>query len=146
MYLLNLKDRTSLAVGFLLLAPAVMMFSFAASALVDPYAITIARAEKIDRAIHEYRQIASTYPIDLGELSPNYLFILPGPLTGRGRSGATRAGRITTASGSPTTSANILATLNPTPRSSPPLRNGHPPTETWMCDQELERIKETGGL
>ena len=143
---LNLINRTPTAVGFLFLAPAVVMFSFVASALVDPYAVTVRRAEIIDGAIQEYRQMASTYPTDLGELSPNYLFILPGPLTGRGAVWCYQGGKGYYRLGFAYHQRYYSGDFQPHSEIITHSSHDQPPSETWMCDQELERIKETGGL
>jgi len=42
------------------------------------------------RAIENYHQERGSYPTELGALTPEYLPIIFGPLTGRGRCGATR--------------------------------------------------------
>jgi len=143
---LNIKERFIPALGYMFLAPAIVMFSFAASALVDPYAVTVRRAERIDRAIQEYRQMASTYPTDLGEISPNYLIILPGPLTGRGQVWCYQGGADYYRLGFAYHQRYYSDNFEPHSEIITTSSEGELPTEIWMCDRELERIKETGGL
>jgi len=144
------KNRWSGA-AFLLIAPTLIILAFGLGLRFDPHAITEARAIQIRQAIESYHQDTGAYPAELEDLSPNYLPLLLGPLTGRGQTWCYQSG---------TDYYRLGFVLferyhqyeGDTPFWEPyyeirvPGSAGQPPAGTWACDTELERMKQYGGL
>lgn len=147
LFTLHLIHRTAAGVIIMFLIPAALMVAYTAGSLLDPYAITVARAQRIEGAIEEYRMMANLYPSDVGELVPNYMLYLPPPLTGRGAVWCYQGGqdyyRLGFVNYKRYYSRGFLDPFSEIVELS---SQGEPPTESWMCDQELELIKRTGGL
>jgi hypothetical protein len=141
------KRRTKLGLAFAVIGPLLIGGTYAAGWMVNPQAVTTARAGRIDQAIARYHQERGVYPSRLGELTPNYLPVLMGPLTGRGQAWCYQAGedyyrlgyafyqRYHDSNGwSPLSGIRIYNEAGPFP-SGP-----------WICDQERELLRETRGL
>lgn len=136
---------------FMIIAAIVIIGSFTLAWVIEPKAITTARAMDIQQAIEDYYQDNGEYPPDLKTLTPGYLPILLGPLTGRGQvwcyqSGADyyRLGYVLF--------ERYHQYNDDTPFYEPyfeikiPAAAGQPPELSWTCDSELERYKINGGL
>jgi len=100
------KNRWSGA-AFLLIAPTLIILAFGLGLRFDPHAITEARAIQIRQAIESYHQDTGAYPAELEDLSPNYLPLLLGPLTGRGQTWCYQSGTDYYQLGRPAASRNL---------------------------------------
>ncbi len=77
---LGLQGRRSrLGLAYALLVPAVISLAYPAGWLVNPQAVTTARAERIDQAIGRFHQDTGAYPASLEELTPGYLSFVGAP-------------------------------------------------------------------
>jgi hypothetical protein len=143
--------KRRLGAAFLILAPGIVMFSFIVGGFVNPLAITEDRAQLIAAQVEAYHQKTGFYPPGLKSLTPEYTTWLPGPLTGRGQIWCYQAGddyyRLGYA---------LFQRYYDWPDGTPfyepyyaiqvPAAAGSPPTGAWMCDAELDKLKEHGGL
>ena len=138
-------------IAFMILVPLVIAFSYSVGLQFEPQAITTARADRLGLAIERYFQETGEYPSNLGDLTPSYLLFISGPLTGRGQmwcyqsgSGYYRLGYIYF--------QRYYEYPDDTPFWEPyyeikvPNAAGQPPSGEWVCDQELQRYKQHGGL
>lgn len=138
-------------IAFMILVPLVIAFSYTVGLQFEPQAITTARADRLGQAIERYFQETGEYPSNLGDLTPSYLLFISGPLTGRGQmwcyqsgSGYYRLGYIYF--------QRYYEYPDDTPFWEPyyeikvPNAAGQPPSGEWVCDQELQRYKQHGGL
>ncbi len=141
------RQRPRLGMAFLVLVPALLALSFAAGALFEPQEITAGRAQRLDQAVQEYYQAEGHYPAGLADLTPRYLPLLLGPLTGRGQVWCYQSGRDYYRLGYVVFQRYYESTY-PTPYYEIRLAGsaGQQPAGPWQCDQELRRMKETGGL
>jgi hypothetical protein len=138
-------------IAFMILVPAVLAISYIVGLQFDPQAITAARANRLGQAIENYFWETGEYPGDLGELTPSPLLFISGPLTGRGQvwcyqsgPGFYRLGYVFF--------QRYYEYPDGTPFFEPyyeikvPYAAGQPPVGEWMCDEELQRYKQHGGL
>lgn len=150
--LLSVKEKArGNALAFLVLAPAILVFGYSLGWRIEPRAITANRAAGIQRAIQRYYQDVGQYPDDLGALSPGYLPILLGPLTGRGQVWCYESGP-----GHYRLGYVVFERYHRYPDATPFTEPyyaiqvtgsaGSLPDGPWICDRELERYKEHGGL
>ena len=149
---LSLKDKARLGgIAFLIISSIVIIGSYILGWVFEPKAITNARAMEIQQAIEEYHQNTGEYPPDLKALSPSYLPILLGPLTGRGQVWCYQSGQDYYRLGY-VLFERYHQYNDGTPFYEPyyeikvPAASGRSPESTWMCDTELERYKIHGGL
>jgi hypothetical protein len=132
---------------YLIAVPVIIVVAYSAGWLVQPQAITQARADRIRQAVEAYHQQTGAYPSELGELTPDYMTFILGPLTGRsqvwcyqGHQSYYRLGYVF-----------IQRYYQPTlfePYYAIKIHSsaGEIPAGSWMCDQELEQAHLTGGL
>jgi hypothetical protein len=141
------ERRGRLGLPYAVLVPTLIALAYAAGGLVDPEAVTIARAERIDQAISQYHQDTGAYPADLAALTPGYTSLLLGPLTGRGLNWCYEGGPDYYRLGYAYHQRYYGPTI-PEPFSEVRIyyEEGLPPSGGWMCDQELEFILSTRGL
>lgn len=136
---------------FLVLAPGIVMLSFILGGFVDPLAITTSRAQQISARIEAYRRQTGSYPPRLEALTPEYASWIPGPLTGRGQVWCYQSGADYYRLGY-ALFQRYYDWSDGTPFYEPyyairvPAEFGQPPAGAWMCDSELEKLKEHGGL
>jgi MFS family permease len=141
----QLRPRAGLA--FTLLLPLLFAFSYTAGALFEPQEITAGRAARLDRAIQSYYGDHKAYPTTLGDLSPDYAPYILGPLTGRGQTWCYQSGPDFYRLGYVIFQRYYEPTY-PTPFYEIRVAGsaGQLPGIIWQCDEELWRIKQTGGL
>ncbi len=138
-------------IAFMILVPAVIVCSYIIGLQLDPQAITAARANKLGQAIEDYFWETDKYPTHLGDLTPSHLLFISGPLTGRGQVwcyesglGYYRLGYVFF--------QRYFKYPDGTPFWEPyyeikvPHAAGQPPAGEWICDEELQRYKQHGGL
>ena len=90
-----------------------------------------------------FQQDTGGYPEDLSELSPRYLPIIFGPLTGRGQVWCYQAGENYYRLGYAFYQRYYYQSpLDPFSEVKIYRQVGQPPPGPWMCDQELELIKQ----
>jgi hypothetical protein len=136
---------------FLILAPGIVMLAYILGGLVDPLAVTESRAQRVSTLIESYRQEAGQYPPDLAALTPAYASWIPGPLTGRGQVWCYQSGADYYRLGY-ALFQRYYDWHDGTPFYQPyyaiqvPASAGQLPAGAWMCDSELEKLKEHGGL
>jgi hypothetical protein len=149
---LSLEGRGRWAgLAFLLLATFSVLFFYFLGWQVDSEAITAARAQDIEQAIQGYRQETGAYPATIAELSPGYLTILLGPLTGRGQAWCYQSGADFYRLG-----YVYFQRYHQYPDDTPfwepfydivvPSAAGQPPPGEWICDEELRLFKQHNGL
>jgi hypothetical protein len=144
----GLKQRhTRAGPAFSLLVPLLIAVAYSAGWFLNPLAITAKRAEQINQAVLAHYQELNTYPENLSELSPEYLPFILGPLTGRGQVWCYRSGEGYYQLGYIIYQRYYGPTL-PEPHYEIKIVDfaGQTPGEAWMCDEELELMKDTGGL
>lgn len=137
---------------FLFAAPVFMILAFITGLRIDFLAITEARATHLGRAIENYRLEQGKYPAGLSALTPDYVPLLLGPLTGRGQVWCYQAG----ADGFRVGYAYLQRYYDwgdgITPFYEPyfaiitPIAVGQPPQGSWMCDKELQQLRIHFGL
>ncbi len=145
---LGLQGRRSrLGLAYALLVPAVISLAYPAGWLVNPQAVTTARAERIDQAIGRFHQDTGAYPASLEELTPGYLSFVGAPLTGHGQVWCYQGGPDYYRLGYAFYQRYYGSTF-PEPFYEIRVHNmaGQPPPGPWMCDAELEFIRTTAGL
>lgn len=142
------KGKARLAgFGYMVMVPLLIMGAYSTGWWFDPHGITGRRAEGYARAIEDYKAATGKYPASLTDLTPAYLPFLYGPLNGRGRAWCYDSGpdyyrlgyvffQRYYEVGFPTPYYEIKVLHN----------TGSPPAGDWMCDQELDRYKESPGL
>ena len=144
----GLKQRhTRAGPAFSLLVPLLIAVAYSAGWFLDPLAITAKRAEHINQAVLAHYQELNTYPENLSELSPEYLPFILGPLTGRGQVWCYRSGEGYYQLGYVIFQRYYGPTF-PEPHYEIKIVDfaGQTPEEAWMCDEEVELMKDTGGL
>lgn len=106
-----------------------------------PIQVTESRADKIDRAINQFRADHGSYPQTLQELTPRYLLFVPVPniIYGQDRcyeSGQDyyRLGYVYREMFSMPASVRVHAA------------QGEPPDPTWECDQEAAKYQAVPGF
>jgi hypothetical protein len=141
------QRHTRAGPAFSLLVPLLIAVSYSAGWFFDPLAITAKRAEQINQAVLAHHQELNTYPENLSELSPGYIPLILRPLTGRGQVWCYRSGEGYYQLGYVIYQRYYGPTF-PEPHSEIQIVDfaGHPPEGNWMCDDELELMKDTGGL
>jgi hypothetical protein len=146
MFLALTSGKRSLYVGlfFTIFCPILFLGVYAAGWRLNPHAITVSRAGRIAQALREYYQETGTYPQGLDSLTPGYLPLLLGPLNGRGQRWCYQAGEDFYRLGS----IFFQRYYNPDMYYKIDVHSGagEPPQGPWMCDEELQRMKDTGGL
>lgn len=150
--ILSLKDKARLAgLAFVIITLVFIVGSYTLGWLIDPQAVTAARAEGIDQAIQRYREKTGEYPPNLKVLAPGYLPILLGPLTGRGQVWCYQSGEDYYRLGYVIYEryhqyADVTPFWEPYYEIKVSSSAGQPPGTAWMCDEELENFKQNGGL
>ncbi len=141
------KNHRVLGMAYTVLAPAIIALAYIAGGMINTEAVTASRAERIAGAIAHYYEDNKVIPAALGELTPGYLPIILGPLTGRGRAWCYQAGTDYYRLGYAYHQRYYRPTI-PDPFSEIRIHSsfGQAPPGLWMCDDELEQIKATGGL
>ena len=142
-----IKDERRIAgLVYTILVPMLMVGSYILGLLRQPLEMTEARAQRIVQAVERYHQDMGSYPEDLGALTPAYIPYILGPFTGRGQRWCYQGGgdyyrlgyviylRYHDDSFQPFSEIRQVAT------------QGQPSSPGWMCDAELERIRQSGGL
>lgn len=138
-------------IGFMILVPVVIAFSYTIGLRFEPQVITSARADRLGQAIERYYQDTGEYPARLEDLTPSYLPFISGPLTGRGQVWCYQSGPNYYRLGY-IFFQRYYAYPDGTPYWEPyyeikvPYAAGQPPAGEWMCDKELELYKQHGGL
>ena len=144
----GLKQRhTRAGLTFTLLVPILIAVAYSAGWFFDPLAITTRRGEQINQSVLDYYEDMTVYPEYLSDLSPDYLPFILGPLTGRGQVWCYQTGEGFYQLGY----VIFQRYYGPTfPERYYEIKivdfAGQIPEEPWMCDDELELMKETGGL
>ena len=149
---LNAGSRIRLAsLGYLILVPIVIVFSFMGGLWIDFQSITEERAARIGQALERYHQENGEYPAGLGALTPDYLPIILGPLSGRGQVWCYQAAPQGYRLGY-VFFQRYYEWGDGTPFYEPyyeikiPRTGGSPPEGSWMCDEELQLYQLHGGL
>ena len=143
---LNGKRRL-IGLAFIVVIPVLIASAYAAGWLVDPQAVTLARAERITTALETYQQETGEYPASLRDLTPDYMPFILGPLTGRAQVWCYQSGPEYYRLGY-VFIQRYYGPSFPDPHFEIKLHasEGDPPEAGWMCDQELEQAKQTRGL
>jgi len=143
---LNGKRRL-IGLAFIILIPVLIASAYAAGWLVDPQAVTLARAERINAALEAYQQETGEYPASLNDLTPDYMPFILGPLTGRAQVWCYQGGQEYFRLGY-VFIQRYYGPSFPDPHFEIKLHasDGDPPEAGWMCDQELEQARQTLGL
>jgi hypothetical protein len=133
--------------AYLVLVPVMIAGSYAFAWLFNPQTITQARADRLASAIERYHENQGTYPENLSDLTPAYLPIILGPLTGRGQIWCYQAGEDYYRLGYAYFQRYYQETF-PTPYSEIKIPHslGEAPAGPWICDEELERNQTRLGL
>ncbi len=137
---------------FLVAGPVFMILAFVIGLRIDYLAITEARAARLGHAIENYRLEQGNYPVGLSALTPDYLPLLLGPLTGRGQVWCYQAGSNGFRLGYAFFQRYYDWGDGVTPFYEPyfaintPITVGQPPQGSWMCDKELQQLKIHRGL
>jgi hypothetical protein len=133
--------------AFAILVPVLIVVSFAAGFLFEPQAVTAARAERIKGAVERYHQETGAYPARLADLTPGYMPIILGPLTGRGQVWCYQGESDYYRLGYVFIQRYYEPTLfKPFVEIRVYSSAGQPPDSGWMCDDELLRGEATRGL
>lgn len=142
--LTGVKPGLYVGLFFTIFCPILFLVVYAAGWRLNPHAITISRAGRIAQALREVHQETGSYPQDLDSLTPGYLPFLLGPLNGRGQRWCYQAGENYYRLGS----VFFQRYYNPEMYYKIEVHSGagEPPQGPWMCDEELQRMKDTGGL
>ena len=143
-----LDGRRRLAgLAFIILIPVLIVSAYATGWLIDPQAITEARAERIKEAVVAYHLQTGEYPARLSDLTPDYMPFILGPLTGRTQVWCYQSDSDYYRLGYVFIQRYYEHTLfDPYYAIKIPASAGDLPDGSWMCDQELEQAKKTGGL
>ena len=144
----GLKHRhTRAGPTFTILVPVLIAVAYTSGWFLDPLAITSNRGEQINQAVLDHYQEKNIYPDTLSDLSPDYLPFILGPLTGRGQVWCYRSGDGYYQLGYVIYQRYYGPTF-PEPHYEIKIVDfaGQTPDESWMCDDELELMKKTGGL
>ena len=141
------QGHTRAGPTFSLLVPVLIAVSYSSGWFLDPLAITANRGEQINQAVLTYNQEKNIYPDTLSGLSPDYLPFILGPLTGRGQVWCYRSGEGFYQLGYVIFQRYYGPTF-PEPHYEIKIVDfaGQTPEGPWMCDDELELMKKTGGL
>jgi hypothetical protein len=75
-----LLDRKKFAAGFYLLCSLGLVLAFAIAAQVDFRQLTEDRANRVSQAVARFHTQEGQYPSSLDQLTPRYLFSIPGPV------------------------------------------------------------------
>jgi hypothetical protein len=138
-------------VAYLLLTTVFLMVSYSLGWRVDFESVTTARADRLNRAISDYHQDTGQYPAMLKDLTPGYITVIFGPLTGRGQSWCYQSGPDYYRLGY-VYFQRYYDYPDDTPFWEPyyeiklPYSTGKLPAGEWICDQELNQYKDHGGL
>jgi hypothetical protein len=138
-------------IAIMILIPLVIVLTYTIGLQFDPQAITAARANQLGRAIEDYFWETGEYPSSLGDLTPSHLLFVSGPLTGRGQVWCYESGPDYYRLGY-VFFQRYYAYPDDTPFWEPyyeikvPYSAGLPPEGEWICDEELQRYKQHGGL
>jgi hypothetical protein len=132
---------------FTLLVPVLIAVAYTSGWYLDPLTITARRGDQINQAVLAYYQDKNVYPHNLSALSPDYLPFILGPLTGRGQVWCYQTGEGFYQLGYVIFQRYYGPTF-PEPHYEIKIVDsaGQPPGVPWMCDDELELMKQTGGL
>ena len=141
------QGHTRAGPTFSLLVPVLIAVSYSSGWFLDPLAITANRGEQINQAVLAHYQEKNIYPDTLSGLSPDYLPFILGPLTGRGQVWCYRSGEGFYQLGYVIFQRYYGPTF-PEPHYEIKIVDfaGQTPEGPWMCDDELELMKKTGGL
>jgi hypothetical protein len=141
------ERRRRAGLAFTVLMPILVAVAYTGGWLFDPHEITASRGEQINQAVLSYYRDRNAYPDRLSDLTPAYLPFILGPLTGRGQIWCYEGGESYYRLGYVIFLRYYEPTL-PTPYYEIKMVGtaGRPPGGSWMCDQELELMKATGGL
>ncbi len=137
--------------AYMVVAPLTVLVSFILGLRVDYLAITERRAAQLAQAVERYQLDHGQYPAELGELTPDYLPWIIGPLTGRGQVWCYQASQDGFRLGYAYLQ-RYYAWSDGTPFYEPyfaiitPVTGGQLPAGAWQCDQELEQLKVHRGL
>jgi hypothetical protein len=139
--------RRLIGLAFIVLIPIMIASAYAAGWLVDPQAVTVARADRITAAVKAYHLQTGEYPSELDDLTPDYMPFILGPLTGRAQVWCYQGEREFYRLGYVFIQRYYGPTF-PDPYSEILIHAfaGDIPEGGWMCDQELEQAKQTRGL
>jgi len=149
---LNLNPPARRAgIAFILLVPSILYIFYLLGWGVNAQAVTTARADDLEQAIQAYRQVTGAYPASIAELTPGYLPILLGPLTGRGQAWCYQSGDEFYRLG-----YVYFQRYHEYPDGTPfwepyysievPSTAGQLPPGEWICDDELRLFKQHNGL
>ncbi len=131
--------RRLAALGYVLVLALTISSAYNLGWRLTPTFSTEARAAKIERAIHRYRERQGHYPSRLAKLVPFYLWRIPQPMIFRdqtwcyeGGDGYYRLGYVHQPGfGWPLESLSIRIQA----------AVGEPPEPSWPCDEALEKVK-----
>jgi hypothetical protein len=133
--------------AFLIVGMAWILAAYSLGWAIDPQQITQARANRINQAIESYHEHNGSFPDSLNELEPRYLPILLGPLTGHDQVWCYQSGSDFYRLGY-VWYQRYYGPSFPTPHMEIKIfsSSGQPPDQPWVCDQELQRFKQTIGF
>jgi len=132
---------------FMIVGTAWIMAAYSLGWRFDPEQITQARAERITQAIESYDQQNGSYPDSLIALTPSYLPLLLGPLTGHDQVWCYQGGQNFYRLGY-VWYQRYARPVHPSPHIEIKIfsSSGQPADQPWVCDQELQRFKPTIGF
>lgn len=139
------------SVVYFLVAIVLLMLAYSLGWQVDFEAVTAARADRLQQAISQYQQDTGQYPQMLADLTPGYLPVILGPLSGRGQAWCYQSGGDFYRLGY-VFFQRYYDYPDDTPFWEPyyeikvPHSGGQPPAGEWMCDEELRLYRSHKGL
>jgi hypothetical protein len=134
-------------IAFIILLPVLIICTYGAGWLIEPQAITEARAGRIAQAVEQYQQDNGVYPSSLEALTPQYMPFILGPLTGRGQVWCYQGNTTSYRLGYVYFQRYYRDTFpEPYFEITTYASSGNPPSGSWMCDEELERYQKYPGL
>jgi len=146
--IISLPGRKRFAgAAFMIIGMTWILAAYSLGWRVNSEQITQGRAERITQAIESYDQQNGSYPDSLNELTPRYLPVLLGPLTGHDQVWCYQGGQDFYRLGY-VWYQRYASPEYPSPHVEIKIfsSNGQPVEQSWSCDQELQRFKQTIGF
>ncbi len=149
MVMIGISDgrRRLAGIVYTILVPAMLIGAYTVGWMLDPQEITQRRAERIAEAVERYKMDNDIYPVSLELLTPQYIPYILGPLTGRGQMWCYQGDLDFYRLGYVFFQRYYRPTF-PDPYYEIRITHsaGRLPQDSWMCDDELVKFKQTGGL
>jgi len=139
MFASNRGSSMVITLAYSVLVPGLLAAGFTFGWFLDAQGITVQRAERMTQAIERYHQDSGEYPSSLRELTPRYLEVALGPLTGRGQVWCYQGGLDFYRLGYLYFQRYYRWNLSPYYEIRIHATAGELPDGPWMCDQELEK-------